>query len=105
MMKSLLSCDEKWKSEVITLFLFYNYEASLQKTSTPKCTTSYAAKALRMSVRSIRRAKAELIKLRMIEDFIKSKTNEQGKNYLGYYINIIPMCNYYEENEVPYEKG
>jgi len=97
MMDQMLQCDEKWKRDVLSLFLFYCYTAVWQKTFTPKCTTTYASKALNMSVRSLRRAKAELIRLGMIEEVTKHGLNKAGKNSIYYYIRV----HYFENKTAP----
>lgn len=97
MMDQLLQCDEKWKRDVGWLFLFYCYTTVWQKTFTPKCTTTYASKALNMSIRSIRRAKAELIRLGMIEEITKHGLNKAGKCSIYYYIRV----HYFENKTVP----
>ena len=97
MMDQLLQCDEKWQKDVGWLFLFYCYTAVWQKTFTPKCTTTYASKALNMSIPSIRRAKKELIRLGMIEEITKHGINKAGKSSIYYYIRV----HYFENKVVP----
>ena len=53
---------------VIGLYVFYYYTAIWQCTNQPRCTISYAAKAMKVGSHVIRRAKGELIRLGLIQD-------------------------------------
>lgn len=88
MMDLLLNREEKWVADVLALYLFYYYTMCWQDTLTPKCTTSYAAKALRITEARVRRAKKVLIDLDMISDEKVSIINKQGQNVLRYYIKV-----------------
>jgi len=65
-----------------------------------------------MSIRSIRRAKAELIRLGMIEEITKHELNKAGKNSIYYYIRVhyfenrtVPSRNRRENKSAPLEKS
>lgn len=69
--------------ELIALYSFYYYTAKWQKTNQPKCTTGYAAAALKWSEAKVRKYKKELIALGLIEDAaIRDNKNRVSGHYI-----------------------
>lgn len=63
---------------LIALYNFYYYTAIWQKTNQPKATIKYAAEGLKLSLAKVRRYKAGLIKIGLIEEVqIRSKDNSR----------------------------
>ncbi len=82
-MDILLRSQEK-VSNVIALYFFYSYTCIRRKTHNPRCTISFAAKALQISENAVRKAKAELIRLDLIEEVKTHHLNERGRNVIQY---------------------
>lgn len=70
---------------LIALYCFYYYTAKWQKTNQPKATTEYVAQGLDCTVEFVRKYKAALVTLKLIEDF--QRKDESGK-ITGHFIKI-----------------
>jgi hypothetical protein len=71
---------------LIGLYSFYYYTAIWQKTNQPKSTTGYSAQGLKISENRIRRYKAKLIELGLIEEVIVRTSN--NAKIQGYFIKV-----------------
>ncbi len=70
----------------MSLYTFYYYTAIWQHTNQPKATTAYAAKGLKISIERVRRYKAALLKLKLIEE-ITLRSNDD-KHIAHHYIRV-----------------
>jgi len=64
----------------LALYSFYCYTGKWQKTNQPKCTVKYIAKGMKWSVEKVRKIKAILKTLSLIEDY-PQKTNGKITNW------------------------
>lgn len=48
---------EENATDLIALYMFYNYTAKWQKTNQPKCTTEYAANGLKITPARVRKTR------------------------------------------------
>jgi len=71
--------------QLIALYIFYYYTAKWQKTNIPKATNSYVAKGIGISKNTLEKYKAELIRLKLIENIVDTDSN--GK-IVGHYIQV-----------------
>lgn len=78
--------------DVLALFHFYAYAMVLQGTEVPKCTVRFAANSLQMSRGAVQKAKAELIRLGLIEE-VHTNVIKNGRNTIQYFIQV----NYFSE--------
>lgn len=63
---------------LLALYNFYYYTAVWQKTNQPRATTAYVAEGLKVSIPRVRRYKAALLDLGLIEDVVvRSKDNKR----------------------------
>jgi hypothetical protein len=76
--------------KVLGLYAFYYYTAIWQQTDKPRCTTAFAAKALRVGSSAIKSLKVELKNLGLVED-LQSK-DSHGK-ITGHFLQV----NFYEK--------
>lgn len=86
LMLSKKSSDVKAR-DLLAVFLFYCYTGTWQKTWWPKCTVHYTAKALGMSAAAVRKAKAELIRLNLVEEYTRS-VMKNGRNTIQYILHV-----------------
>ena len=84
---------------IIGLYTFYYYTAIWQKTNQPKATTNYAAKGLKVSTTRIRRYKAMLLELNLVEEIIKR--SKDNKHIAHHFIKV----KYYETYPTRCVKG
>ncbi|MFW6275034.1 MAG: hypothetical protein ACOC2M_00205 [bacterium] len=68
-------------SNLIALYTFYYYTAKWQKTNQIKATTSYVAKGLNWSERTVKRYKAQLLDLKLIESIAVKDEKGQINNW------------------------
>jgi len=80
------SPDVKAK-DLLAVFFFYCYTGTWQRTWYPHCTISYVAKGLGMSVATVRKAKAELIRLNLAEE-VKFTSMKNGRNVILYRMHV-----------------
>ncbi len=84
---------------LIALYNFYYYTAVWQKTNQPKATTSYAAYGLKISKTRIRRYKAKLMALGLIEEVVERSEDNSRIKY--HFIKV----KYYVGNPTRFLKG
>ena len=77
---------QKYPADLMALYWLYYYIAKWQGTNSPKSTTSFAAKGLKWSEDRVRRAKKQLIELRLIEDI--TSRNKDTNKITGHYIYV-----------------
>ena len=71
--------------KLISLYLFYIYTATWQKTNQPKCTKSYVAKGLNWSEYKVESIKSKLIKMDLLENI---KTVDEKNKISGWYVKV-----------------
>jgi hypothetical protein len=74
-------------ADLIALYAFYIYTGNWQKTNQPAATTEYAAKGLGWGVAKLRKVKAILVTMGLIEDL--AEINPHSRKAEGWFIRII----------------
>lgn len=82
----LMKYDPKNWTDLYGLYSFYYYTAKWQKTDQIKCTTSYASKGTGWTENKIRKAKKDLIKLKLIKNI--QRKSEDNNQIVGHYIKV-----------------
>jgi hypothetical protein len=84
-MDTFLAENKRYRSDLISLYLFYYYTAKWQKTNQPKATSGYTMKGLGWGRERFSNAKNKLLELKLIED----KKSYDGNNRItGHYIYV-----------------
>lgn len=85
LLDQMLKREFKHKGDLIALYSFYYYTAKWQKTNHPKATTDYTSKGLGWSPDRVRRTKAELISMKLIENH---QCRSSDNKITGHYIQV-----------------
>jgi len=68
--------QSKFPGDLIALYSFYYYTAKWQKTNQPKCNDIYCINGLKWGYDRFRRAKKELLKMKLVEKIQSRKDNK-----------------------------